>query len=435
MMKRLAFAAALLIAQPLRAAPLGDWAATFANPSGDVESVSITRSATSLRVTARTKQSADPLLWSSTYANAFSLRAANTGAGAPPDIEAIVAEFSRPDGTKLLMILDENSGGSIRVRTFVDLPSAGAGGDYAVGDYLFKQRATILQRMPSPRPPRPLAAWDGLYENAASDLKGALVVVADGRLTLYWSQRCTPPCAEMSAPGVAFAPAPDARPADKTQSLIGVVPTASGRHILHLAAQSAGTLDAELYVDAKDSPDYVLRTTLNRKVATAPPAETPKPGSPGYFNEFCLAFLPDDIVISGWPWTARRLTYQGKALTTGASGIEARRARSIIQHYRMNRRCEVGDAITYWLADGRPPAGGYPGEDCVGIDPMRLSVKADPAPPNTKRWVIVSGDAHFAFAAPTAAMAEEAAAAIRHYGFARSCFVGRPGPSMVYLRK
>jgi hypothetical protein len=434
-MNRLAFAAALLIAQPLRAAPLGDWTATFANPSGDVESVSITRSATSLRVTARTKQSADPLLWSSTYANAFSLRAANTGAGAPPDIEAIVAEFSRPDGTKLLMLLDENSGGSIRVRTFVDLPSAGAGGDYAVGDYLFKQRATVLQRMPSPRPPRPLAAWDGLYENAASDLKGALVVVAGGRSTLYWSQRCTPPCAEMSAPGVAFAPTPDAKPADMTRSLIGVVATPSSRQILHLAAQSGGTLDAELYVDAKNSADYVLRTTLVRKIASAPPGTNDPPSPQGPRNEFCLALMPDDIVISGWPWTARRLTYQGKALTTGASGIEARRARSIIQHYRMNRRCDVGDAITYWLVDGRPPAGAYPGEDCVAIDPLRLAVKADPAPANAKRWVIVSGDAHFAFAAPTAAKAEEAAAAIRHYGFTKSCFVGRPGPSMAYLRK
>jgi hypothetical protein len=39
------------------------------------------------------------------------------------------------------------------------------------------------------------------------------------------------------------------------------------------------------------------------------------------------------------------------------------------------------------------------------------------------------------FELPNERDAQRAVRAIKHYGFDRSCFVGRPGPSMSYLRK
>lgn len=120
-------------------------------------------------------------------------------------------------------------------------------------------------------------------------------------------------------------------------------------------------------------------------------------------------------------------------LDAGANKSEMAQAKSIIQFYGTNQQCFVGRpdrSLSYWLIDDAAPSGSYSGEDCVGIDPNNLVVELH----NGNHTVVSEGN-HWAFAAPSHAEAEKVIAVIKNYGFTKSCYVGRPGPPMAYLRK
>lgn len=86
-----------------------------------------------------------------------------------------------------------------------------------------------------------------------------------------------------------------------------------------------------------------------------------------------------------------------------------------------------------WVRVGYVP--GTPGisvvrEDCVGFNPNTVEVKQFGG-----RWKIIDGS-HWMFDFENKEdEARLAFAIIKKYGFTRSCFVGRPGPSFQYLRK
>jgi hypothetical protein len=82
------------------------------------------------------------------------------------------------------------------------------------------------------------------------------------------------------------------------------------------------------------------------------------------------------------------------------------------------------------LRAGAAPAGALAGEDCIAFDPGSLDLR--PAP--TGGYLMVSGTSSM-FAFPNMLEAGNALHLIRKYGFTRSCFVGRPGPSLSYLRR
>jgi hypothetical protein len=117
----------------------------------------------------------------------------------------------------------------------------------------------------------------------------------------------------------------------------------------------------------------------------------------------------------------------------GNAEHEARRALQIIKHYGMNQSCFVGrpdPSFQYLLVSGRAPAGVFPGEDSVSFNPNTIAVRQF-----NGRWKIVDGN-HWLFDfGSNASEARQAYAIIKKYGFTRSCFVGRPGPSFTYLRK
>jgi len=120
-------------------------------------------------------------------------------------------------------------------------------------------------------------------------------------------------------------------------------------------------------------------------------------------------------------------------LDAGPNKNELDRAKQIVQRYSMNKQCFVGrpnPSLRYWLADNKSPSGGMPGEDCVSINPNGLTISK-----SGNLYRVISNGNHSAFAAPSEAEAKEIIAVTKYYGFTKSCFVGRPDPSMAYLRK
>lgn len=117
----------------------------------------------------------------------------------------------------------------------------------------------------------------------------------------------------------------------------------------------------------------------------------------------------------------------------GNKKAEARAALRIIKHYRINQSCFVGrpdPSIKYLLVSGRAPAGSLQGEDCLTFNSRSAVVKRIGG-----RWKIVDGS-HWLFDFGNKEdEARKTLSIIKKYKFKYSCFVGRPDPSFVYLRK
>ena len=117
----------------------------------------------------------------------------------------------------------------------------------------------------------------------------------------------------------------------------------------------------------------------------------------------------------------------------GNNRQEARRSLRVIKHYQANHSCFVGrpgPSFTYLKSGGQAPGGQMAGEDCVGFNPSTAQVQHI-----NGRWKIVDGS-HWMFDfGPQEDEARKSLRIIKHYGFNRSCFVGRPDPSFKYLRK
>ena len=98
----------------------------------------------------------------------------------------------------------------------------------------------------------------------------------------------------------------------------------------------------------------------------------------------------------------------------------------------MNSTCYVGRpnaSLTYLRVNSKAPKGKFAGEDCVNFNPNNLSLKAQGG-----KVLLVDGN-HSLKAFPNRKEAVQAMNIIKKYGFTKSCFVGRPGPSFTYLRK
>jgi hypothetical protein len=173
---------------------------------------------------------------------------------------------------------------------------------------------------------------------------------------------------------------------------------------------------------------------VDRFERAAGPGPGPGPGPgrpPGLGPEDCIAFNPNTLSVAlvGGRWGA---VDRGNVLVSFGNPIEAGIAVAVIKRYNMDQQCFVGrpnPSFTYWLTDRHSPNGAFPGEDCIAFNPDR--VQADRRGPN---WTVVEGS-HSMFSFPNEGEARRAVDIIRHYGFTQSCFIGRPNPSMSYLRR
>jgi hypothetical protein len=120
-------------------------------------------------------------------------------------------------------------------------------------------------------------------------------------------------------------------------------------------------------------------------------------------------------------------------LDAGPERDEMRQAAYLIRNYGFTNQCFVGRpnaALEYWLTPTGAPSGRARNEDCVSIDPNGLSLRQ-----SGSNWTVLSGGSHAAFSATSQDEARRVIEIVERYGFTQSCFVGRPGPSMRYLRK
>ncbi len=295
----------------------------------------------------------------------------------------------------------------------------------------------------------PLNQWTGAWTKNAGELESLSISQSGGALSVAIKGQCSPnPCDWGAAPAIAYSDSAATDAASNTEAIIATFNQGFATKTVVLDGRAGSTLRAHVYTHFTDSSgrdDYVMHASLKK----APLIARPLPGGPVIagpviagpviakpilpFKEDCIGFNPDAVSVSKKNGNWKLVQGSMWMLDAGDNKSEMDRAKTIVQHYGMNKQCFVGrpDAsLEYWLSDNSAPAGALSGEDCVGINPNGLSIKN-----SGSHFTIVSDGSHYAFKAPTQAEAQEVINVIKHYGFTKSCFVGRPGPSMSYLRK
>ncbi|MEJ2157259.1 MAG: hypothetical protein P8X96_18160 [Desulfobacteraceae bacterium] len=148
-------------------------------------------------------------------------------------------------------------------------------------------------------------------------------------------------------------------------------------------------------------------------------------------KEDCLGFDPSKVIIK----------QEGRQflMTDGRSRMkmfpnrkEAMAALKAIRHYSMNRHCFIGrpdPSLEYWLVNNGAPKGSLPQEDCIPFNPSNLKIKQE-----GRQWLMTDGRSRMKMF-PNKKEARQALGIIKKYGFNRTCYIGRPDPSMVYFRK
>ena len=150
--------------------------------------------------------------------------------------------------------------------------------------------------------------------------------------------------------------------------------------------------------------------------------------------EDCIPFNPDNVTAVPYGNQGQYRILDGNmAMLVCPNKAEAVRIVEIIKYYRLNKQCFVGrpdPSFTYWLSGANAPTGALSGEDCISFNPANIEVKQIGG-----RWKIVEGS-HWMFDfAENETEARNTFAIIKKYNFNKTCFVGRPDPSMAYLKK
>lgn len=157
------------------------------------------------------------------------------------------------------------------------------------------------------------------------------------------------------------------------------------------------------------------------------------PAQAGGVQEDCIRFNPVTTEVARINNSWKIVDGSHWMFDFGSNQAEAQEALAIIKHYNANQSCFVGrpgPSFEYLLVNGDSPAGAMAGEDCVDFNLANLSVRN-----HNGQWTIVDGG-HLIFGfGSNLAEARKALAIIKKHGFTHSCYVGRPGPSLKYLRK
>jgi len=150
-------------------------------------------------------------------------------------------------------------------------------------------------------------------------------------------------------------------------------------------------------------------------------------------NQDCISFDPDSAVVvklgSRWKIKVGALLL----LDFGSSQTQAQEALNVLRAHNMNKQCFVGrpnPSFEYFLSGNSAPTGPSNDEDCLAFNNATVQVKKI-----NEGWKIVDGN-HWMFDfADAQDEAHKALDIVKYYGFSKTCYVGRPGPSMSYLLK
>lgn len=156
-------------------------------------------------------------------------------------------------------------------------------------------------------------------------------------------------------------------------------------------------------------------------------------GSSQSLREDCIRFNPDRVsvqqinnrwkIVDGSHWIMDFETNRNEAM----------QSLQIIKRFRFDSMCFVGrpdPSFTYFLSRGNAPAGSVSNEDCLSFNNNAIQVKLI-----NNRWKIVEGNHYMFDFGSNKAEAIETYKIIKKYRFTKSCFVGRPGPSMTYMKR
>jgi hypothetical protein len=148
---------------------------------------------------------------------------------------------------------------------------------------------------------------------------------------------------------------------------------------------------------------------------------------------FDLSRLTAAPIDPGEPGSRWRLQVGDRYLKVFPDQAQASRALAVLEYYRLDQTCYVGrpdPSLTYYLAAGAPPAGAMAGEDCMPLDVEAVKISRI-----SGHWKLVQGSRWIADFGNRHAEAEKALAILLKHEFTRICYVGRPGPSLTYLRR
>ena len=151
----------------------------------------------------------------------------------------------------------------------------------------------------------------------------------------------------------------------------------------------------------------------------------------GPCKEDCVGFNPANVMVqlNGSNWT---VVDGSHALFSSTVKAEADRIALILKQYMTNRSCFVGrpgPSFQYLLRGTLSPVGALSGEDCIGFTPANLQLVKEGT-----TYLMTDGISRM-FIFPNRVEADLALSVINKYGFNRTCYVGRPGPSLQYMRK
>ncbi len=148
----------------------------------------------------------------------------------------------------------------------------------------------------------------------------------------------------------------------------------------------------------------------------------------------CIYFDPAKLTIQAYGSSGQyRLIEGSKALLLFPNKAEAEKSMELIKKYQLNKQCFVGrpnPSMEYWTKGNAAPAGAQAGEDCIGFTPGNLKVQKIGS-----NWKITDGSSLLFDFGSAEKEARMALAIIKKYGFTRTCYVGRPDPSLEYMRK
>jgi hypothetical protein len=267
-----------------------------------------------------------------------------------------------------------------------------------------------------------LASYAGDWVNidpASRSLAKISVAVSGANVTIHPWGSCTPLCDWGVLPATPYAPNVSTSITTTTKTMLAEYNTPAIKHVIEVEL-AGDVLIVETFVrftDGSGRSSYTMTDKFRRDNV----------GGGGVTSVNCDAIAPYGTAGQ------YRILDGNMAMLLFPNKKDAERTVEVAKKYGLNSQCFVGRPnaqFKYWLTNGNAPTGTMAGEDCLDFNPNTIEVKQI-----SGTWKIVDGS-HWMFDFGTKeADARQSFCLIKKYGFTKTCFVGRPGPPMTYLKK